>query len=99
MNKLSKAFWQLRCEGYFAEEDWTLCVPCRWAAINAFASDHHHVVFYHTQYADPLHDTGSTHLARRGDVAEIFRTLNRCGNKIERDGGDDERILAIVGDC
>jgi hypothetical protein len=58
--------------------------------------DADHAVFYHTQDADTLDETGKTYLAWRSDGHAICWTLNRYGVGTEWDGSGDTHILMTV---
>jgi hypothetical protein len=92
-HKIKRAFQQLRCEGYFAAEDWACCQTCGWSEIDKLVIDRDHAVFYHGQDADRLIEEGSCYVAWRGDGDVISKTLNRYGIQTEWDGTEHSRIL------
>lgn len=88
--KLTKAFKELRKQGYFARQNFWCCQTCGWAAMTDEESDK--AVFYHAQDNDDLIEDGSCHLAWSGDGKLIADILTKNGVKVDWDGNNSKRI-------
>jgi hypothetical protein len=88
--KLSKAFRELRKQGYFAKKNYSCCSRCGWASLTDEESKK--AVFYHQQDNDDLKDTGSCYLSWSGDGDVITKILKNNGVKVDWDGNNNSRI-------
>lgn len=89
-SRLSQAFDQLRCDGYFAEEDFACCQSCGWAAV---PKEHQNkAVFYHGQDAEDLEESGAMYIAWAGDGQAICDVFNQHGIITQWNGDEDKRI-------
>ena len=85
MNKtnLTKAFKELRKNGYFAKQNWKCCQSCGWAAMTDEEAEK--AVFYHKQDNDTLKSKGECHLAWSGNRKEIVAVLKKNDIKVLND--------------
>ena len=89
-SKLTKAFKELRKQGYFARQNFWCCQSCAWADMTDEQADK--AVFYHAQDNDNLKENGSCHLAWSGDGKLIVDILEKNGIEVDWDGSDNKRI-------
>lgn len=94
MEKLTKAFRDLRKAGYYAKQNFYCCQSCGWNAIPEDMKDK--VVFYHDQDAEILEVYGDCYLSWNGDGNEIVRILESNGIKTEWDGTEFQRIRIFL---
>ena len=92
-NRLVKVFNTLHKLGYWCKMNHACCQTCGWAAIPK--GNEHKAVFYHSQDAEHLRETGDVYLAWAGNGAEIVKAVKDCGMKVEWDGTEDTRIKVI----
>lgn len=94
MSNLTKAFKELRKEGYFARQNWKCCQTCGWAAISDEQAKH--AVFYHAQDARDLREKNYCHLAWEGDGKKIVKILKSNGLNVKWSGNKEQRIRVEV---
>jgi len=92
--KITKAFKELRKKGYFAKQNFWCCQNCAWHALTDEQAKK--AVFYHSQDAENLRDTGDCHLAWSGDGQEIVDILTQNDIKVKWDGSENTRIKITV---
>ena len=89
-SKLTKAFKELRKQGYFARQNFLCCQTCGWAAMTDEQAEK--AVFYHAQDNDNLKEDGSCFLAWSGDGQVIADILSKNGVNVDWDGDNSKRI-------
>lgn len=87
---LNKAFRQLRKAGYFARQNFMCCNTCGWHEVPEDKGEM--AVFYHSQNADALKNSGITYLSWSGDAQQIISILESNDIKTEWEGGKDRKI-------
>lgn len=87
--ELTKAFKELRKEGFFARQNFTCCQSCGWAEVPEKQSEK--AVFYHSQDNDDI-EKGFVYLAWSGDGQLILSILKKYFKDIEWDGTANQRI-------
>ncbi len=90
---LSKAFSELRKNGYVAKQNFLCCQSCGWAALND--DEAKNAVFYHNQDHRDFKQGCDLYLAWSGDGNYIAETLIRFGMHINWDGTPNTRIAVI----
>ena len=88
---LSKAFAELRKQGYFAKQNFMCCQSCAWAELSEGEAEK--AVFYHNQDYRDLKSGDDLYLAWAGDGEFIVDTLVKNGMTISWDGTANTRIL------
>lgn len=88
--RLVNTFRQLRRLGYFAHANWKCCQGCACAALPAGTTQ---AVFYHSQDAEMLRDTGRVYLSWGGDLSTILLLLRANGLAAETPCDANARIL------
>jgi hypothetical protein len=88
--KLTQAFKALRRDGYFAEQNWWCCQTCGLAAVPADQRDR--LVFYHTQDAYFLRESGEVCLCWSGDGHHIKQRLEQAGLFVQWNGEEGDRL-------
>ncbi len=91
--KIEDAFKELRTLGFFAESNHMCCQSCGWSVVPEGTNN---TVFYHSQDADDLKDTGSCHLAWEGDGEKIVEVLKKHQIEVEWNGEKTQRILIKI---
>jgi hypothetical protein len=94
MSNLTKAFKELRKEGYFARQNWKCCNSCGWEAIPDEQAKH--AVFYYAQNANDLKEHGFCHLSWDGDGKKIVKILKANGLKVTWNGSKAQKIKVEV---
>lgn len=93
MSNLTKAFRELRKNGYWAKQNHTCCQTCGWAEVPDGKEDK--VVFYHNQDNENKVRNQPFHLAWSGDGNEIQTILRENGVETRWDGTENQRIEVI----
>lgn len=88
---LSKAFVELRRNGYFARQKFMCCQSCGWAALSD--EEAKKAVFYHNQDYIDLKNGDDLYLAWSGDGEFICDTLESFGMNVKWDGDNSDRIM------
>ena len=88
---LSKAFAELRKNGYFAKQNYFCCQSCGWASMSEKESEN--AVFYHNQDYQSFKKGEDLYLAWSGDGNFITKTLTKFGMIVEWDGTPNTRIV------
>jgi hypothetical protein len=88
---LSKAFAQLRKDGYFAKQNFMCCQSCGWAEMSEAEAEK--AVFYHAQDAADLRKGDDLYLCWSGNGHQIARALEHHGMEVEWDGTTSTRIV------
>jgi len=91
--KITKAFRDLRKEGYFARQNFWCCQSCGWAAIPEEKSEK--AVFYHRQDNEGFIKGDDLNLAWCGDGNLIKSILEKNELEVEWDGTNEKRIIVI----
>ena len=87
---LTKAFAELRKNGYFAKQNFLCCQSCGWAALSD--EEARNTVFYHNQDYRDLKQHQDLYLAWSGDGDYIAQTLRNFGMEVDWDGTPNTRI-------
>jgi hypothetical protein len=88
---LTKAFAELRKNGYFAKQNFLCCQSCGWAALSD--EEAKNAVFYHNQDHQDFKKGSDLYLAWAGDGDYIAETLIKFGMHIDWDGTPNTRIV------
>lgn len=88
--KLTKAFVNLRRDGYFARKNWMCCQNC---GAHEVPDEYENYVFYHCQDADLLKEENKTYLAWSGDGDLIKQRCEEAGLYVVWDGTVETRLL------
>ena len=91
---LSKAFAELRKNGYFAKQNFLCCQSCVWAELTD-AGVNENAVFYHNQDHQDFKKGDDLYLAWSGDGNYIAETLISFGMQINWDGTPNTKIKII----
>lgn len=91
---LTKAFAELRKNGYFAKQNFWCCQSCGWASLTDEQAKR--AVFYHNQDHRGLKDGDDLYLCWSGDGHFISRTLERFGMRVNWNGDSSERIMVYA---
>lgn len=88
---LTKAFAELRKQGYFAKQNFMCCQSCGWAALTDEQANN--AVFYHSQDYIDLKNGDDLYLAWSGDGEFICDTLESFGMVVKWSGDNSDRIM------
>ncbi len=88
--KITKAFRELRKQGYFARQNYLCCNNCAWTCMPA--ESRKKAVFYHEQDKETLDERGYCYLSWSGSAEEITDVLQDCGIFVSWSGRADRRI-------
>lgn len=89
--KLNKALKDLEGKDYFTAKNFWCCSSCGWGAIANDQKDK--AVFYHSQDAATLRESGTLYLSWSGSGQEIVDALNSRGLFSHWNGKDGSRIF------
>lgn len=87
---LTRAFSELRSNGYFARQNFWCCQTCAWAEVPLEKSAK--AVFYHNQDYYVYKKGMTFYLSWSGDVVEIMGVLQKWGLQLVWEGSSDKRI-------
>jgi hypothetical protein len=90
---LTRAFKNLRKQGYFASHNFACCATCSWDLVSWDQADH--AVFYHDQDKSSADKTNEVWLYWQGDLAVIRKAIEDEGLIVEHDGSPSTRIKAV----
>ena len=91
--KITKAFKEIRKNGYFARQNFLCCQSCGWASIPEQKVER--AVFYHRQDNESFVKGGDLFLAWSGDGDLIKKILEDNGLKVKWDGTKGQRISVV----
>ena len=91
MTNLSKAFAELRKNGYFAKQNFWCCQSCGWAALTDEQAER--AVFYNAQDYSDYKRGHDVYLSWAGDGEFISQILTKHNLELEWDGSPSHRII------
>ena len=92
--KITKAFRELRKQGYVAKQNFWCCQSCAWGDLSDEESEK--AVFYHEQDNQDLKENGKCCLSWSGDGQLIVDILTKNGLIVEWDGSNNKRIVIEI---